>query len=413
MRFFRTALVAFFSVLGVLVLLAVLAMTLGYFGVIVFFVIMSVYGWVLFSFVHYRSGRQDELVQVLITAAESDAPLSSALWAYVLDRPQGNQRELWVATILFFVLPGYYWIWHRQNSFDRKLAKLAHLLEHGVPLAVALRDTPGVASADTRLAVAVGKATNQLAPCLRSLRGRRVGVVWLEVIPRLLYPLALLLTITSIASFLTIYIIPKYEKIYADFGLRLPRATTLFMEFTRSVSGYLWIVPLVLLTNAALIAILFASTTVRWFFPVVGRYYRSQVRSRVLNMLALLLEGAMPAPKALAFLAVNPAFGGIAGRRLSSARFRVENGEPLVDSLARSGLLARNAVPLAHAAERTHTLPWALKQLGDNLAGRAVRFVRQLSLVFTPLSVVLVGALVAFIALAIFWPLVQVLMALT
>src|SRR6516162_9071008 len=137
MRFFRTALIAFFTVLGLLVLLTVLAMTLGYFGVIIFFVIMSVYGWVLFSFVHYRNGRQDELVQVLITAAESNAPMSSALWAYILDRPQGNQRELWVATLLFFILPGYYWIWHREHSFDRKLASLAHLLEHGVPLAVA------------------------------------------------------------------------------------------------------------------------------------------------------------------------------------------------------------------------------------------------------------------------------------
>src|SRR5262249_27038935 len=134
--FFIIALVAVFAILGVL------AIGLGYLGAIVFFLIVSAYGWVMFSFLHYRYGRQGELVQVLISAAESDAPLSSAVWAYLLDRPQGNQREIWVATLLFFVLPGYYWIWHRRHSFDRKLAIVARQLEQGVPLAVALRDTP-------------------------------------------------------------------------------------------------------------------------------------------------------------------------------------------------------------------------------------------------------------------------------
>ena len=158
---------------------------------------------------------------------------------------------------------------------------------------------------------------------------------------------------------------------------------------------------------------LLASTTVRWFFPVVGRYYRSHVRSRVLSMLSLLLEGNTPAPRALAFLAANPSLGGTPSRRLTAARFRVERGEPFLDSLRRTGLLSASAVPFARAAERAQTLPWALRQLADALAGRAAQFVQRVSLVFTPIAVVMVGALVAFVVIAVFWPLIALLNALS
>src|SRR5205807_1621670 len=156
----------------------------------------------------------------------------------------------------------------------------------------------------------------------------------------------------------------------ADFGLRMPAVTVAFITFTNAAMEYLWLIPLSILASAALAGILLASTTVRWFFPIVGRYYRSQVRSRVLSMLSLLLEGHTPAPQALALLAAHPSLGGTPSRRLTSARFRVERGEPILDSLQRTGLLAASAVPFARAAERAQTLPWALRQLADALAGR-------------------------------------------
>src|SRR5262249_36398673 len=124
------------------------------------------YMWAAFAFVRYRSLRRDELLQVLATAAETGAPLAAALRAYLLDRPHGPLHEFWVATLLFFLLPGYYWLWHKNHSYDRKVDRLAMLLEGGAPLSHALRETPGVASRETMLAAAVGEATNRLASSL-------------------------------------------------------------------------------------------------------------------------------------------------------------------------------------------------------------------------------------------------------
>jgi type II secretory pathway component PulF len=402
MKTFRRVLI---SLLAIIFLLFALAISLTFLG----FWILAIYGCILFSFLHYRYGRQEELVQVIITAVETGAPLSSALWAYLLDRPQGSQREMWVATLLFFILPGYYWIWHRRHSYDRKLADVARQLEHGVPLSVALARVPGVASPELRLAVAVGESTGDLAGCLKGLKERRLGAVWVEVAPRFFYPLLLLAVIFNVVTFLSIYIIPKFEKIFADFKLRLPDLTVQIMETTRWARGFVWVVPMIVFGLAAVIALFWSSTNLRWFFPVVGRLYRSQVQSRVLSMLALLLQAKTPAPEALALLAESPTFAGTPRRRLTRARFSVERGETLSDGLRQSGLLSRNAVTLVRAAERMKNLPWALAELGELLSTRAARFIRQLSLVVMPINIVAMGFLVAAIVVGMFLPLIHVL----
>ena len=53
------------------------------------------YGWILFVYIHYRQGRQDEFLNLLTTVAESGAPLVPALRAYLLDRPRRTNQSGW------------------------------------------------------------------------------------------------------------------------------------------------------------------------------------------------------------------------------------------------------------------------------------------------------------------------------
>jgi type IV pilus assembly protein PilC len=94
-------------------------------------------------------------------------------------------------------------------------------------------------------------------------------------------------------------------------------------------------------------------------------------------------------------------------RRLLKAGRSVQDGEPLADSLRRSGLLQRSMVPFVEAAERVRNLPWALAELGETLADRTVRVLRRLSQFLAPLLVMAVGLLVGVIVLGMFMPIVD------
>jgi type II secretory pathway component PulF len=361
----------------------------------------------LFAYFSYRQGRQEELLHVLTTAAEAEAPLAPALWAYLEDRPHGTMREFWVAVLLFFVLPGYYWFWHRRRSYDHKVAHVAEQLEQGVSLHQALLATPGVASREMLLATAIGESTGRLALCLRSAAPGRIATVWLQIVPRFLYPIMLLSFISAITAFLMMSVLPRFERIFDDFGQDLPEATARLQSLADLVSDFDWAISWTLLGLMALVALLIVSSTARWYFPGVARLYRKHVQGLVLKMLAVLLEVNKPVPEALALLADSGSLASVARRRLRVARRRVEQGEPLADSLRRARLLPRAMVPLVQTAERVRNLPWALAELGENLGQSTVRLMQRISLVVFPLIVVVIGCLVGFIVIAMFLLLVD------
>ena len=62
-----------------LVVLALLTMAFSVGGLLMGFPMAAIYGWVVFTFFHYRFCRQDELVHLLANAAESGIPLAGAL----------------------------------------------------------------------------------------------------------------------------------------------------------------------------------------------------------------------------------------------------------------------------------------------------------------------------------------------
>src|SRR5262245_28754840 len=134
-----------FSLLGVLIVIG-LVVTFSLAGIYLVLIVVAFYGWVAFAFCHYRYLRQEEVFQLLKAAGEAQTPVAPALWAYLLDRPSHPWHDFWVALLQFFLLPGYYWAWHRQHAFDKKVERVAWALEAGFPLHRALREAPGVVS---------------------------------------------------------------------------------------------------------------------------------------------------------------------------------------------------------------------------------------------------------------------------
>lgn len=397
---------------GFLVLLGVLGFILVISGMgpvvpLLIFLTM-IYSWMYYAFVHYRQTRQEEILNLLRTAAESDAPMAPALWAYLRDRPQGALREFWVGLLLFFVFPGYYWIWHQKHSFDRKVAQVAYHLEMGYSLSDALRAAPGVVSREVVFATEIGEHTGQLASCLRSSLPQSLVPLWLEILPRLLYPLFLWFALSGIVLFWMNFLLPKMEKIFQEFDMDFPEATQRLFVFGEYVREAPEIRGLVILGLLGFAALLFVSSTVRWYLPGWAGLYRRYAQGHVLKMLAVLLKSEMPLPAALAVLANSEYFAPAVRLRLCTVCRRVEEGETLADSLRQGSLLPAAMVPLVHAAERAHNLPWALVELGDMLTNRTVRAMRRLSQVLSSLFVVALGALVGFIVIGIFMPLIEI-----
>jgi general secretion pathway protein F len=357
--------------------------------------------WIVLAFLHYRHIRQEEFLAFLTTAVRSQAPLDKSLLVYLKDRPRDRWHNFWVALI---VSPIYYFSWHREHSFDRKIGEVVMLLRQGAPLYIALEKAPGVASRETILAAAVGESTGRLPECLESVPRWRLATVWLDALPRWIYPLFLLTGMAAISAFLMVFITPKFEKIFEDFHMRLPWLTEQLIIHSRRF----WLLPVYLwLALLALVTVLLGSSICCWHCPIVRRFYRMDNQGRVLQMLGLLLHAGQTVPDALRLLTGLGAFRPVVHRRLTQALHRVEQGAPLPETLQQQGLLPRSMLPLVQAAQRAGNLPWALSELGESLNRRLVRQVQRFTMIAFPLLVMAVGLLVGLFVVGYFLPLIE------
>ena len=149
-----------------------------------------------------RTMRQNSLLWVLAVATEQQRPLAPMLEALARDESS------------------YHW--------SAKLQALVKGLNAGVPLPDALEQVPDLLPPNVVLAIRVGTETGTLAESLKqvaqeySAEQEAANFTWQGTF---LYLAALLYALMSVAGFLMYYVIPKFKKIFEDFGVELPELT--------------------------------------------------------------------------------------------------------------------------------------------------------------------------------------------
>ena len=400
-----------FAILGTLVVLTALVLILIKLGLVpslpLDLFLMLGAGWIAYAVIRYRQMRRSELLSVLALAAEARLPRPAAARAYVMDRPTDAQGSWDV--ILLFLFPPAYWLWYQRHGFDARVERLAEAMEDGQSLSEAMAAIRGVSTAEARVAAAVGESTGRLSDCLRRADREPVLNAWLEVVPRLLYPLLVLIFILGIMAFLMIAVLPRILLIFRDFRMELPLATQRLVEIWEHHESWILLFAAGLLLTIVGVSAMIAFPSLRWYVPILKWTYRWDVQGLILRMLSTMVEWQRPIPESLGRLASATRLPRAVRTRLRRATAATERGEPLGDALASAQLLPRSMTALVRSAERTGRLSWALSELGELLSSRAARWVRRASFVIAPMLLVGVGALAGVIVVGVFMPLIELL----
>jgi type II secretory pathway component PulF len=401
----RAILIQVWCFIGIPFLGIVLVRLFGLAGFFLCTLLFALWCWELFAYFHYRFCRQEEFLSVLRTAAATRAPVEQVLRAYLNDRPKEEWYRFWVVALLLFVFPGYYMI-HMHRSFDTRLRRVLRLLHTGYTLDQTLRLVPGTASRDVAAAALVGQFGGKLPETLQSLPVQRPASRWLEAVPRVGYPLIILGVMFNVVVFAITFVIPKYERMFAHFKLRLPAVTQTLISSTRGLASMFWIVPACCLLVVALLNVLLFSSFAKWYCPVIGRLYRLSERGKFLHTLGLMLETDRPLPAVMDRLLESELLPRVTAKRVERLATDLDEGRPFAESLVRHGLLPSPMQGLIEAAGNARNLPWALQELGLTLSRRSTQLGTRIMMVLFPLTIFLCACLVAFVAVSLFYPLV-------
>ena len=225
-----------------------------------------------------------------------------------------------------------------------------------------------------------------------------------------IYPADLFPVVMGIVAFLMIKYIPKYKRIFDEFGTELP-GITVFLISSWELGIHYWYLLLLPLFYVPLA--IFGLVTLAEFHgwqvisqSILGRWFVRCYSPDVLRSLSRAIAQQIPLDQALMSMAT---FAGELNLRekLIWAADEIKDGSPEWLSLQRSGFLNEHEKVLLVTAQRAGNLQWVLETLATNMERRWVFRRNALLELLNPLLLIAIAIVVGFVAIAMFTPLIK------
>lgn len=300
-----------------------------------------------------------------------------------------------------------------ENERQRALtvALRARVME-GASLAHAMDGFPELFPDIFRATVAAGEQSGRLEEVLDKLAdyAEARDALKQKILAALAYPLLLSLVAFAVVAGLLTWVVPQIVGVFQNMHQTLPLATRALMAISAFLRewGWLILVALALAVLAARIALRQDATRHAWHrtllrLPLIGRLSRAANTARATRTLALLAGSAVPLLDALRIAAdVVPNLP--MREALRRAAIKVREGGAFSRALGDSGLFPPVALRLIASGERSGALPRMLDEAAAQQQRELDRWMTALTAILGPAVILLVGAMVLFIVLAILLP---------
>ena len=301
-----------------------------------------------------------------------------------------------------------------RGRFRKRLRVLADKLRQGFRLSESLEGVPGLVPSRSVTAIRVGEELGNVAAAVgdeamrvrlqqeNRLQGR------LSAAGLLFYFCCSLYVMFGIVSFLMYWIIPKFKKIFQDFGAELPGPTVAVIVVANYVVDY---APVVLFCAAVVFAIPLFKLIRRGGFAALDGSLISAVYPRletpgVLRNLAQAVAVRRPLADAVSGMESHHRRRHVR-KRMRRVRDEVARGRDCFEPLHHSGLLNASEAAALTSAERAGNLAWALHSVADGIDRRHRALLQGLAETIQPACVMLLGFLILFVCVGFFMPLVK------
>ena len=236
-----------------------------------------------------------------------------------------------------------------------------------------------------------------------------------KIIGAMVYPSVVIFVAVAILTFIMVMIIPKFKKIFDEFGLQLPQATKTLIGISTWMANYWYFIPLFPLGVYLLIKLIrltragnYALDRITLWIPIVGGLVEKTIVARTMRTLGTLISSGVPILEALSIVretANNAVFERMFQRVLESIR----EGDTIADPLRESRLVDDMVVNMIEVGEETGDLDTMLYKVADFYDEEVDNLVKSLISLLEPIMIVFLGGAIGAIVISLFLPLIKLL----
>jgi type IV pilus assembly protein PilC len=304
----------------------------------------------------------------------------------------------------------------RRQGMPRIVGALARDITGGLRFSAALQRHPAQFNALYCQLVEVGEAAGALSAVLARIADdrERAAAQRAKVRAALTYPVAILVLAMAITAALLVWVVPTFKQIFDGFGARLPAPTQFVLALSSGVAR--WSIPtfaMIFAAGSAATFLLRRSEAARIRFarisltiPVAGPLLRTLCAARWSRALGTLLSAGTPL--ADAFDSLTHATGNaFFDRATAEIAARLRRGERLAAAMRAAHCFPPEVVQPIAVAEESGALDTMLIDVAS-LADRQVdEKIGTLSSLCEPLVIIVLGALVGGLVIAMYLPIIQ------
>ena len=263
--------------------------------------------------------------------------------------------------------------------------------------------------------VRAGEASGALETVLERLAEHTEATVRLrgKLIAAMIYPVLMSLVGVAIVMGLFVFIIPKIRRVFESFDAELPWITEFLLGLSDFMVSFWWLLGLIGAGAAFFFrrwkkteagARSFDAIILR--MPVFGRINRTVAVARFCRTLATLMNSGVPILNAMRITS-TVVQNHVLADAIDEAARNVTEGQSLAAPLKASGQFPPLVTHMIAIGERTGELEGMLGKVADAYEAEVETSVETLTSLLEPILILVMGGVVAFVALAILLPMLN------
>jgi type II secretory pathway component PulF len=264
--------------------------------------------------------------------------------------------------------------------------------------------------------VAAGEASGQLPLLLdrlASLTRKRAHVIG-TIRGAMIYPILLACVATIAITVILIFIVPRFAELFDSLGTPIPPTTAMLISFSKFLQAFWWCVFPTLAGALIVLKIYLKSASGKRFtdtailsVPKIGKIVKSFETARIIRLLGILSESHLPVQDTLR-LTKEATSNVHYAELLARAEESVAHGGDISATFRATNLISDSASEILHTGEQSGQVGPLLMDLADFFDEENETTLKSLTGIIEPVMLVMMAAVVGFVAISIFMPMFDV-----
>ncbi|NLC71695.1 MAG: type II secretion system F family protein [Desulfuromonadaceae bacterium] len=302
------------------------------------------------------------------------------------------------------------------RTFKEILVNVKENVESGATFADSLKKHPKVFDDLYVNLVAAGEVGGILDTILNRLAAYIEKALKLrkKVKSAMTYPSTIVGIAILVIAVIMIFVIPAFEKLFADFGSALPAPTQIVINLSRFIKDYIFVILGAVVGFVFLVKYLYRTKKGREKFdtwslrlPIFGILIRKVAVAKFSRTLGTMLSSGVPILDALEIVA-KTAGNSVVEKAIYNVRDSISEGKTIAEPLEKSGVFPPMVCQMVAVGEQSGSIDTMLNKIADFYDDEVDDAVGNLTAMMEPLLMLFLGVTVGGLVIAMYLPIFKI-----